>query len=410
MHDAASPANLSGAQDLARGFNAFGLRLYGELGEGGNSFFSPLSISMAISALVPGARGATREELEVVLGLHELSGPVQESASALLQSLLNRRRTEWEWSDASAESREVERDLFTLNIATALFVQEAYPILASYRDTVTDHFRAELFSLDFKAAADAAGRINGWVSEQTQGKIPTLVSSEGLDPLTRLVLANAVYFKAAWSSPFEAVHTLPEPFFLSSESGGADTVEVRMMRKELDLRYWVDEALGVEAVSIPYEAMSMVVLLPGEGRLAALGDALDAAFLDRVVAGLESTLVDLKLPRFEVRCTSQLTEALRGLGIEAGFDTIRSDFSGVTDHPEGLSISGVIHDAWVKVGEEGTEAAAATAMDMLGGAWSEEEPPEPIPFHVDRPFVFLIRDDETGAVLFIGRIMDPTHG
>ena len=152
----------------------------------------------------------------------------------------------------------------------------------------------------------------------------------------------------------------------------------------------------------------MVVLLPGKGRLAALGDALDAAFLDRVVAGLESTLVELKLPRFEVHCTYDLRDALRGLGIEAGFDTIRSDFSGVTDHPEGLSISGVIHDAWVKVGEEGTEAAAATAMDMLGGAWSEEEPPEPIPFHVDRPFVFLIRDDETGAVLFIGRIMDPS--
>ena len=207
--------------------------------------------------------------------------------------------------------------------------------------------------MDFKAAAEAAGHINGWVSEQTQGKIPTLVSSDGLDPLTRLVLANAVYFKAAWSNPFEEWYTSPEPFFLSSESGGANTVEVRMMRQDLDLRYWTDEVLGVEVVSIPYEAMSMVVLLPGTGRLAALEDALDAAFLDRVVAGWESTLVDLKLPRFEVRYTSQLTEVLRGLGIEAGFDPIRSDFSGVTDHPEGLSISDVIHDAWVKVNEEG---------------------------------------------------------
>ncbi len=406
MHDAESPTDLSGAQDLARGFNAFGLRLYGELRDGGNSFFSPLSISMAISALVPGARGATREELEAVLGLHGLNGPVQESASALLQSLLNRKETEWEY--ASGEPREVERDLFTLNIATALFVQEAYPILASYRDTVTDHFGAELFSLDFKAAAEAAGRINGWVSEQTQGKIPTLVSSEGLDPLTRLVLANAVHFKAAWSDPFDTLDTSAEPFFLSSESAGAHRVGVRMMRQDLDLRYWADVALGVEAVSIPDEARSMLVLLPGTGRLAALEDALDAAFLDRVVAGFESTLVDLKLPRFEVRCTSQLGEALRRLGIEAGFDAIRSDFSGVTDHPEGLSISDVMHDAWVKVDEEGTEAAAVTMMDFLGEALAEEEPPEPIPFHVDRPFVFLIRDDETGAVLFMGRIMDPT--
>ncbi len=406
MHDAESPATLSGAQDLARGFNAFGLRLYGELGDGGNSFFSPLSISMAISALVPGAGGATREEIEAVLGLHGLNGPAQESASALLQSLFNRKETSWEYENG--EPRQVARDLFTLNIATALFVQEAYPILASYRDTVTDHFRAELFSLDFNAAAEAAGLINGWVSEQTQGKIPTLVSSGGLDPLTRLVLANAVYFKAAWSNPFSASSTSPEPFFLSSESGGADTVEVRMMKQELNLRYWADEALGVEAVSIPYEAMSMVVLLPGAGRLAALEDALDAAFLDRVVAGLQSTLVDLKLPRFEVRSTSRLGEALRGLGIEAGFDATRSDFSGVTDDPEGLSISDVMHDAWVKVDEKGTEAAAATMMDFLGEALREEEPPEPIPFHVDRPFVFLIRDDETGAVLFMGRIMDPT--
>ena len=406
MHDAESPATLSGAQDLARGFNAFGLRLYGKLRGDGNCFFSPLSISMAISALVPGARGATREEIEAVLGLHGLMGPVQESASALLQSLLN--RTETWWEHESGEPREVARDLFTLNIATALFVQDAYPILASYRDTVTDDFRAELFSLDFEAAAEAAGHINGWVSEQTQGKIPTLVSSEGLDPLTRLVLANAVYFKAAWSDPFDAFDTSDEPFVLSSESAGADRVGVRMMRQDLNLRYWADEALGVEAVSIPYEAMSMVVLLPGTGRLAALEDALDAAFLDRVVAGFESTLVDLKLPRFEVRCTSQLTEALRRLGIEAGFDTNRSDFSGVTDHPEGLSISDVMHDAWVKVDEKGTEAAAVTRMDFLSEGWSEGEPPEAIPFHVDRPFVFLIRDDETGAVLFMGRIMDPT--
>ena len=152
----------------------------------------------------------------------------------------------------------------------------------------------------------------------------------------------------------------------------------------------------------------MVVLLPGKGRLSTLEDALDAAFLDRVVAGLESTLVELKLPRFEVRCTYQLRDALRGLGIEAGFDAFRSDFSGVTDHPEGLSISDVLHDAWVKVDEEGTEAAAATMMDMLGGDWSEEAPSNPIPFHVDRPFVFLIRDDQTGTVLFMGRVMDPT--
>ena len=159
MYDAESPATLSGAQDLARGFNAFGLHLHGELGDGGNSFFSPLSISMAITALVPGACGATREELEGVLGLHGLNGTVTESVSGLLESLFNRKTTEWEYS--SGEPREVERGLFTLNIATALFVQEAYPILASYRDTVTDHFRAELFSLDFKAAAEAAGHING---------------------------------------------------------------------------------------------------------------------------------------------------------------------------------------------------------------------------------------------------------
>ncbi|MCZ6501048.1 MAG: serpin family protein [Gammaproteobacteria bacterium] len=395
-----------GAQDLARGFNAFGLRLYGELGKGGNSFFSPLSISMAISALVPGARGATRDEIEGALGLHELSGPVQECVSALLQSLLNRKITEWEWSDASEESQEVERDIFTLNIATALFVQETYPILASYRDTVTDHFGAELFSLDFKAATEAVGHINGWVSEHTQGKIRTLVSSDALDPLTRLVLANAVYFKAAWSYPFEVANTLPEPFFLLSESGGADTVEVRMMRQQLDLLYWSDKVLGVEAVSIPYEGISMVVLLPGKGQLAALRDALDVTFLDRVLAGFESTLVELKLPRFEVRCTYQLGEALRELGIEVCFDTIRSDFSGVTDHPEGLSIFDVMHNAWVRVDEEGTEAAAATSMALGAGVDSSEEPP--IPFHVDRPFVFLIRDDETGTVLFMGQIMDPT--
>ncbi len=172
--------------------------------------------------------------------------------------------------------------------------------------------------------------------------------------------------------------------------------------------YWKSGSGDVEALSINYEeGLSMLVVLPATGRFTEVEAGLSADFLARIQAGSESTLVDLELPRFEMRFETSLEDVLRELGLQTAFDVATSDFSGITPHPDGLVLSEAIHQAWLKVDEHGTEAAAATALLMALGAALKEDKPAPIPFVVDRPFYFFIQEALTGAVLFMGRVLDP---
>ena len=385
---------------LARGFNDFGLTLQKHLPDDGNCFYSPLSIGLALSMLIPGARGETRQELAgLLLTDPDLAG-LPERLGALIESLSCRRVSECAWD--SDES--VERDVFRLHLANALFGQAGHPMDPDYLHTLSAHFSAALELLDFGQAEEAATKINAWVSEQTRGKIPQLIDAHMISPETRLVLVNAVYFFAEWENQFTNRATTPQPFHLA---GGLDSVAVPMMWDEQELLYGDHPELDMQSLVIPYKAgMAMLVLLPAEGKLQAVEAQLSAALLERLDSERTATPVDLQLPRFSMRFQSPLRAILESMGVQAAFDRKRADFTGISSHPDGLAVDEVVHEARVRVDEHGTEAAAATA-EIMDSLCEPEEEPVVVPFVVNRPFLFLIQDRQTGAVLFVGRVEHP---
>ena len=404
---AAGPVS-SVVRSLCADFNGFGLDLHRGLPSGGNTFISPLSIGAALAALLQGARGQTAAELARVL---RLEGTAEDTARAMaeLRGILTPRKTvEEAWNDGREEFETAVRETFRLSLATGLLVEEAYPLHTAFCDALTEAFGAEFLSVTFANPEETADRVNTWVAGKTEDRITDLVSPDSLLPDMRLILANAVYFKARWADQFAEEVTRSKPFHLLPGTG-TESVEVPMMARPGTFLYWKSESADVEALSIDYEErLSMLVVLPATGRFAEVEAALSADMFARVQAGSEWTLVDLELPRFEMRFETELGDVLRGLGLQTAFDVTSADFSGITPHPDGLVLSEAIHQAWLKVDEHGTEAAAATALMAVGAGIPEEEPPQPIPFVVDRPFYFFIQEQLTGAVLFMGRVLDPT--
>ena len=405
---AAGPVS-SAVRALSDGFNAFGLDLHRRLPSGENTFISPLSIGAALAALLPGARGQTAAELVRVLGLE---GTAEDTARSMaeLRRILEPRRTEEEtWNDESAAYETALRESFRLSLATGLFVEEAYPVHTAFCDALTEAFGAEFLSVTFANPEETADRVNTWVANKTEGRITDLVSPDSLLPDMRLILANAVYFKARWADQFAEGMTRPKPFHLLP-GAGTGSVQVPMMATQGTFLYWKSESSDVEALHIDYEeGLSMLVVLPATGRFAEVEAGLSAGLLARLYAESERTLVALELPRFEMRFETSLGDVLRELGLQTAFDIASADFGGITPHPDGLFLSEAIHQAWLKVDEHGTEAAAATALVAMAAGIMEEEPPRPIPFLVDRPFYFFIQERLTGAVLFMGRVLEPTE-
>ncbi len=398
---------------LTRGFAAFGLRLYRELPSGGNCFFSPLSVATALAALLPGARGETGRGLASVLGVDPGETAPASRVSELLEDLGRRTTTGQEWDPATGTPRRVERDALRLTLATGLFVEERFPLQPDYCALLEESFGADFFSVSFAEAVAAAARINGWIAAKTGGRIPSLVSPESLAPDSRLVLTNAIHFKAAWADPFKENRTRPAPFHGLTEpaaggsAGGGGVIEVQMMRNLDTYTHWSDEGDGLAALRLPYEAgLHMLILLPAEGRFHEAEARLDLELLDRITEEAAPRLVDLRVPRFELRSRFHLSDALRRLGAGPAFEPEAADFGGITPHRDGLVLSEVLHEAWVSVDERGTEAAASTAAMVLAG--QARFPPEPIPFHVDRPFLFAIQDDRTKSLLFLGRVTNPS--
>jgi serpin B len=398
----------STVRSLCDGFNGFGLAVQRGLPTEGNTFISPLSIGAALAALLPGARGETAAELAQILGIH---GTAEDAARAMaeLRGILEPRITEEDsWNEETNAWETVAQETFRLSLATGLFVEEAYLLHTAFCDVLTEKFGADFFSVKFANREETADRVNGWVAEKTEHRITNLVSPDSMVPDTRLVLANAVYFKARWANQFAEEITTPKPFHLLP-SAGAGSRDVPMMVKQGTYLYWKSESEDAEALRISYEeGLSMLVVLPATGRFAEVEAGLSTEMLARIQAGSERTLVRLELPRFEMRFETQLGDLLRELGLQTAFEIASADFAGITPHPDGLFLSEAIHQAWLKVDEQGTEAAAATVIIALAGAAIEEEPPQPIPFVVDRPFYFFIQERLTGAVLFMGRVVDPS--
>jgi len=368
---------------LVEGNTAFALELYQELrGEEGNSFFSPYSISLALAMAYAGARGETAAEMAQALHF-TLPQEVLHRALGTLNLILTL------FPPAGVE----------LDIANAFWGQLGHRFLQGYIDLLSRDYGAEIHLLDFRNTPDACREhINAWVSEKTQGKIEELLPPGSVGPDTQLVLTNAIYFQGAWEYAFDSWRTREGPFHLLDGSH----VQVPLMELErVYLPYAEGRIEGVryQAVELPYtqEELSMVVLLPALAGFRTFERALDAERLEGILRELESWDLHLVMPKFSFSSGFSLRETLLRLGMPRAFSTA-ADFSGM-DGTRDLWLNEVYHKAFIKVDEWGTEAAAASAVV---GSWSL-----PYELRIDHPFIFLIRDRETGAILFLGRVLNP---
>lgn len=340
--------------------------------------------------LHPGARGTTREQLSTRLGIENLDPVV-----ALTREIATR-------AQSTASKRQGGYG-FHLEVANKLWVQTGYRISVDYAQALASAFGVDPAPVDFSGSpAAACDAINRWVSDQTHERITKIVSPSSLSADLRAVLANAIYFKAGWANVFKESDTLVGPFHLLDGS----VAQTPIMRRTGSYAHSADGDL--RAIELPYVQpdVSMVVILPKAGTFEAADRALTLAQIDRLIGRLEKTLVELELPSFTFKTSLQLVEMLRALGMDSVFSP-SADLSAISDDP-GFSVGEVLHETFIAVNERGTEATAVTAMMMLiAGRFTM---PEPVPFHIDRPFHVLIRDIPTGTPLFFGRVVDPRAG
>jgi serpin B len=390
---------------VARGNAAFALDLYRELRtESGNLFVSPLSVSAALATTWLGARGETDTQMADVLHLPEV-GALEEGGEH--REPMQRERVARAFGALRGTlAADGSADGHLLAEANALWGQEGYPFLEQFLALARDGFGSEVTRLDFASDTEGARRsINSWTERATNGKIEDLLRPGDLDPGVRIVLTNAVYFKGRWARQFDESATRDATFHREPGRPERD-VTVPMMFQTAEFPYARLEEERALALELPYAGgrVSMLVILPDEdapGGLAGLEERLSPARLDAWTSIMNETRVTVGLPSFSVTWgTTDLVPSLRNLGMVAPFGG-SADFSGI-DGTKEIYIAKVMHKAFVDVNEEGTEAAAATAVV---GRLKASPPPV---FRADRPFLFLIRDAGTGSVLFIGRIADPT--
>jgi leukocyte elastase inhibitor len=384
----AGDPSASQARALTAAYNASGHDLFKRLADKpGNILLSPYSIGTAMAMLLSGARGDTEKEMAAVLR-HSLARPEIAEANGRALAILNG------YDKAQLFSPRPAR----LRAANALMLTKAGGdiVAPSYAALLKDRYAAEVFR-----DADVA-RVNAWVSERTEGKIKKIL--DRLDPATALAVLNAVYFKASWQWTFRKADTRDEDFNLSASA----KVRVPTMRQHGDFR--VLAGSGYRAIQLPYsvKALSMVIVLPDTiDGATALARRLDAKEMARMLAGPKKTSpVALAMPRFKAAFKTSLVSVFREMGMTRPFDEGRADFSGITGGATSAApivIDQVVHSAVIEVDEEGTEAAGAT----VGSAVVVSAPPPPQIFNIDRPFLFYIVDDATGAILFLGRISDP---
>lgn len=384
-----APASGADARAAATAINAFGIDVYRALAaESDNLVFSPTSIAIALGMARPGARGDTAAEMDTVLG--ELA--TDENAgwlNSLDQTLAGRSGT---FADANGDDADV-----ALRIANATFAQAGFPFEAAYLDALAARFGSGVQLVDFAAETEAARLlINDWIASETEERIPELLAPGILTDLSRLALVNAIYLKAQWHTPFAPEATSDQPF----TTADGTTVYVPTMATDAYMGH--GEGAGWRAVELAYagEALAMTVIVPND--LAEFEEQVDGELLATIIGSIGEQRIALTLPRFGVETKAKLNELLAALGMPTAFEAELADFSGITTETR-LFIQAVVHQANIDVDEYGTEAAAATAI-VIG------EESGPFPFKVDRPFIFVVRDRETGAVLFLGRVTDPSIG
>ncbi len=382
--------------ELVTGNTAFAFDLYQNLSqEGENLFFSPYSISLALAMTYAGARSATEEQMAETLHFTTLGQDrLHPAFNALALELASR-------GEDPAVKKEEER--FQLHIANALWGQDGYGFLPAFLDVLAENYGAGVQTADFIDTPEQARvKINRWVSDGTEGRIEDLLPAGSITPLTRLVLTNAIYFKATWKYRF-AKGTADDTFTLLDGS----QVTVPMMQQIAEFKYVEEE--GYQAIDLPYvgDKLSMVILLPETSEFEKFSQELNAKQVRDILEDMNHTEdiqmdtkeIHLYMPKFEYTSEFNLKVTLADLGMPDAFVFGTADFSGMDGSRE-LFIGDVFHKAFISVDENGTEAAGATGVTMPCMLTTE--------IKLDRPFIFLIRDIKTGTILFIGRVMDPT--
>jgi serpin B len=387
----ADPATSAEIQALANSSNAFALDFYAKIrARKGNLVASPFSIHTALAMTWAGAKGETADQMKKVLHLD--SDRAIDVAGGLLRSY-------------GAPDQKV-----TIRIANRLFGEKTYVFEAPYLARVNAAFGAPLEPLDFRGAAQQArGHINDWVAKQTEDRIKDLIPEGGITPQTRLVLTNAIYFLGAWATAFKKEATRPAPFFTSK----TDQKDVPMMHQSA--RHRLTATDGVKVLDLPYEngALAMTFVLPNAiDGLDAVEARLTPKMLETWLGAVAPTQVIVSLPKLEIAPAESLSlsDTLAARGMPLAFDEAKADFTRIANPPnpgDRLFISGVIHKAFVKVDEKGTEAAAATAVVMESAGAPLRPTTPPLEFKADHPFLYLLRDTRTGLILFMGRVADP---
>jgi len=384
----------AGLGSVVKANNDFAFTFYSEIKDSSeNVFFSPYSISTALAMTYEGARGQTASEMADVFGFPE-DASVRRPAYARFYNMLN---------PANAP--------YVLRTANALWAQQDYQFLPEYFDAIGDYYMGKVTNLDFVTKTEESRvTINTWVEGQTNDRIKDLIPVGVLDAYTRLVLTNAIYFKGKWAHEFNPEYTYDSTWWDMPQYSAVAPKTAEMMHKS-DIKFNYSEDDIMQVLELPYKGdeLSMLVLLPKlenggdpKAALTAVESSLSSEKLSQLRGSLRSVKLPVTLPKFKFETKSMLADTLKKMGMPTAFVYQDADFSGMDGSRE-LYIGEVIHQAFVEVNEEGTEAAAATAVIMVAGSAMPMQE-----FTADHPFVFLIQERLTGAILFMGRVMDPT--
>ena len=379
-------ATAESVNSLVDSLNDFSFNFYQQIksNEDGNIFFSPYSIFVALSMAYEGAKGNTASEIQNVLNI------LQNDSTTLgtfgkIYNLLNQ-----------------NQDGYTISTANAFWANQDYRFLPEYLSLLENFYIAEAYELDFANNAVAAEIINSWIEEQTQDKIKDMISSDMLSELTKLVLTNAIYFKGLWANPFNLDNTYETDFELTS----GDTVKVNMMKSDSEnsiFNYTETDDLQILELQYSGNNLSMIIVLPKENNITIAESAINANNLANWRNDFFEQEINVEIPRFKFEKKYNLNDLLQEMGIIDAFSPGSADFSGM-DGTNNLFISKALHQSFIDVNEEGTEAAAATAVIVELTAIPEQKE-----FKADHPFVFLIQHKLTGALLFMGKVMNPVE-
>jgi len=381
----------SDEQTILEGINAFAFDFYHQVnGDDGNLIFSPYSISIASALLYGGAGGETASQIANTFHFNLPPDQFHPAMNALALDLSKR----------PVQSRRIDRkNPMLLDIANAVWGQRDYPFEMTYLDLLAINYGAGVRLVDFVTEPDSARQqINDWVDRETNGKIKDILPPGSVDQDTRLVLANAVYFKAAWQEAFVEKLTQDVAFTLLNGS----QVQVPMMQTEGDIPVRFGSGDGYQAIALPYKGdlAEMVIILPDQGAFDSLETTLDENLYEAILQELRPYNLILFMPRFEFSINFDLKVVLSGMGMPLSFDYTKADFSNITKFDR-FFVKQAVHKAYILVNEEGTEAAAVSIMIPAPSS----HPPQEL--QLNRPFIFIIRDVPTGMILFAGRVLNP---